>query len=64
MSNDFLEINKGLKSVFFENANSSFLILNGDMDFVDANQVSLNIIGVKKCLFRIKRSGRTGLFES
>tara|TARA_R110000744_G_scaffold252435_1_gene368228 strand:- start:756 stop:935 length:180 start_codon:yes stop_codon:yes gene_type:complete len=48
MSNDFLEINKGLKSVFFENANSSFLILNGDMDFVDANQVSLNIIGVNK----------------
>ncbi|WP_299320241.1 PAS domain-containing sensor histidine kinase [uncultured Maribacter sp.] len=45
--NDF-EINCELKSAFFENAYSPFVILDRDMNFVDVNQASVDTIGIEK----------------
>ena len=46
-TNDF-EINCELKSAFFENAYSPFVILDIDMNFVDVNQASVDTIGIAK----------------
>lgn len=48
MNNCAVEINNDLKSVFFENAYSPFVILNGDMDFVDVNEAGVNTLGISK----------------
>lgn len=42
------EINCELKSAFFENAYSPFVILDRDMNFVDVNQASVDTIGIEK----------------
>lgn len=42
------DMNCELKSAFFENAYSPFVILNRDMNFVDVNQASVDTIGIKK----------------
>ena len=48
MKNNKAEISNVLKSAFFDNAYSPFLILNRNMDFVDVNQSYINTIGVEK----------------
>lgn len=45
--NDF-EIDCELKSAFFENAYSPFVILDREMNFVDINQASVDTIGIEK----------------
>ncbi|MBU2945196.1 PAS domain-containing sensor histidine kinase [Zobellia uliginosa] len=47
MKNDVAEISNELKSAFFENAYSPFVILNEKMDFVDVNIAAITALG--KC---------------
>jgi signal transduction histidine kinase len=48
MNTSEFDINCELKSAFFENAYSPFVILNRDMNFVDVNQAGINTIGISK----------------
>ncbi|MBT2163452.1 ATP-binding protein [Zobellia barbeyronii] len=42
------EINNELKSAFFENAHSPFVILDDQMNFVDVNHASVTTMGISK----------------
>ncbi|WP_405409960.1 ATP-binding protein [Maribacter sp. Asnod1-A12] len=46
MSLSDLDINCELKSTFFENAYSPFVILNREMNFIDVNQAAVDTIGI------------------
>lgn len=48
MNANDIDINCELKSAFFENAYSPFVILDRDMIFVDVNQASVDTIGIEK----------------
>lgn len=48
IKNSIVEINNDLKSAFFENAHSPFVILNREMKFVDVNQAGVKTLGINK----------------
>ncbi|WP_423998444.1 ATP-binding protein [Maribacter sp. IgM3_T14_3] len=48
MNTSEFDIDCELKSAFFENAYSPFVILNRDLNFVDVNQAGVNTIGISK----------------
>ena len=48
MMKDVAEINSELKSAFFENAYSPFVILDNQMNFVDVNNASIVTLGIKR----------------
>ncbi|SNR71149.1 PAS domain S-box-containing protein [Maribacter sedimenticola] len=48
VKNSIDEINNDIKSAFFENAHSPFVILDGDMNFVGVNHAGAKTLGINK----------------